>query len=49
MAMAVWGRNRHYRWSEIRRAHFLKTASDCKVPAADQLIDEPQGGHCKNA
>jgi serine/threonine-protein kinase HipA len=40
MAMAVWGRNRHYRWSEIRREHFLKTASDCKVPAADGLIDE---------
>ena len=40
MAMAVWGRNRHYRWSKIRREHFLKTASDCKVPAADNLIDE---------
>jgi serine/threonine-protein kinase HipA len=40
MAMAVWGKNRHYRWSDIRREHFLKTASDCKVPAADRIVDE---------
>jgi serine/threonine-protein kinase HipA len=40
MAMAVWGRNRHYRCSEIRREHFLKTASDCKVPEAGRIIDE---------
>lgn len=40
MAMAVWGKNRHYRWSEIRREHFLKTAADCKVPDADRIIDE---------
>ena len=40
MAMAVWGKNRHYRWSDIRREHFLKTASDCKVPAADKIVDE---------
>jgi serine/threonine-protein kinase HipA len=40
MAMAVWGKNRHYRWSEIRRAHFLQTASDCKLPGAATIIDE---------
>jgi serine/threonine-protein kinase HipA len=40
MAMAVWGRNRHYRWSEIRREHFLRTAADCKLPGAERLIDE---------
>lgn len=40
MAMAVWGKNRHYRWYEIRREHFLKTAADCKVPNADKLIDD---------
>lgn len=39
MAMAVWGKNRHYRWSEIRREHFLKTASDCKLPDAAMIID----------
>lgn len=40
MAMAVWGKNRHYRWSEIRREHFVKTALDCKVPHADKVIGE---------
>lgn len=40
MAMAVWGKNRHYKWAEIRRDHFEKTASDCKVPDAGQIIDE---------
>jgi len=39
MAMAVWGKNRHYRWSEIRREHFLKTASDCKLPDAAMIVD----------
>ena len=39
MAMAVWGKNRHYRWSEIRREHFLKAASDCKLPDAAVIID----------
>jgi serine/threonine-protein kinase HipA len=40
MAMAVWGKNRHYKWAEIRREHFEKTASDCKVANAAQIIDE---------
>lgn len=31
MAMAVWGKNRHYRWSEIRRKHFQQTAKDCGI------------------
>lgn len=39
MSMAVWGKNRHYRWSEIRREHFLKTASDCKLPDAARIVD----------
>ncbi len=33
MSMAVWGANRHYRWAEIRRAHFVKTATDCGIGA----------------
>lgn len=40
MAMAVWGRNRHYKWSEIRRAHLEHTAADCKVPDVRSIIDE---------
>ncbi|MFV0662089.1 type II toxin-antitoxin system HipA family toxin [Denitromonas sp.] len=39
MAMAVWGRNRHYRWSEVRRAHVEQTAADCRVPDAAAIID----------
>ena len=40
MAMAVWGKNRHYKWAEIRREHFEKTASDCKLADAARIIDE---------
>jgi serine/threonine-protein kinase HipA len=40
MAMAVWGKNRHYRWAEIRRQHFLITASDCKLPQAHKIIED---------
>ncbi len=39
MAMAVWGVNRHSRWSEIHRKHFEYTARDCGLGAqADQWI-----------
>ena len=40
MAMAVDGRNRHYRWAEIRREHFEQMAQDCRLPDAPALIDE---------
>ena len=40
MAMAVDGRNRHYRWAEIRREHFEQTARGCRLPDASALIDE---------
>jgi serine/threonine-protein kinase HipA len=41
MSMAVWGANRHYRWAEIRRSHFLHTAKDCGVgDAAEALVAE---------
>lgn len=40
MAMAIWGKNRHYRWAEIRRAHLEHTAADCKVPNGSSIIDE---------
>ncbi len=40
MAMAVDGRNRHYKWAEIRREHFEQTAQACRLPDAPALIDE---------
>lgn len=40
MAMAVDGRNRHYKWAEIRREHFEQTAQGCRLPDAPVLIDE---------
>lgn len=48
MAMALWGRNRHYRWKEIERRHFESTAVSCglrSVVAAvlDELIERTPG------
>lgn len=41
MAMAVWDRNRHYKWQEIRRSHFEHTAMACGLGSrATRLIDE---------
>ncbi|MEE8428322.1 MAG: type II toxin-antitoxin system HipA family toxin [Gammaproteobacteria bacterium] len=41
MAMAATGKNRHYRWSEIQRRHWLDTANACDLgPEAEQLIIE---------
>lgn len=41
MAMAVRGKNRHYKWHEIRRSHFEQTAKDCGLGSSAQaLIDE---------
>ena len=42
MAMAVVGKNRHYRWNEIRRAHWLATAEECRFPTrdAEAIIDD---------
>ena len=39
MAMAIDGKNRHYKWSEIRREHFEQTAQRCHLPDAPALID----------
>jgi serine/threonine-protein kinase HipA len=44
MAMAVDGKNRHYKWAEIRRAHFEQTAQACRLPDAPALIDELVAG-----
>ncbi len=40
MAMAVNGKNRHYKWAEIRREHLEHTAQECRLPDAPALIDE---------
>lgn len=41
MAMAVWGKNRHYRWAEMRRSHFQQTAKDCGLGRwAESYVDE---------
>jgi serine/threonine-protein kinase HipA len=41
MAMAVWGENRHYRWSEIRRTHFESTARSVGLGSeGSAIIDE---------
>jgi serine/threonine-protein kinase HipA len=40
MAMAIDGKNRHYKWAEIRREHFEQTAQACRLPDAPALIDE---------
>ncbi len=38
MAMAVWGKNRHYHWSKIARRHWASTAQDCGVPRIETLL-----------
>lgn len=41
MAMAVIGKNRHYRWNQIVRRHWLETATKCQFPPEemDKIID----------
>ncbi len=41
MAMAVWGKNRHYSWNRIRREHFITTGADCgvAVPQCHEILD----------
>ncbi len=40
MAMAVWGKSKHYRWKAIARRHWLKTLSDCGISNAESFIEE---------
>lgn len=37
MAMAVVGKNRHYRWQEIHRRHWIATAKKCRFPEEDAM------------
>jgi serine/threonine-protein kinase HipA len=42
MAMAVSGKNRHYRWNSITRKHWLDTAQKCRYPKDEmnQIIEK---------
>jgi serine/threonine-protein kinase HipA len=40
MAMAVSGKNRHYRWQEISARHWLETAKRCGFPGMKDLMEE---------
>lgn len=42
MAMAVSGKNRHYRWNSITRRHWLDTAKKCRYPEGEmnQIIEK---------
>ncbi|MEW6280522.1 MAG: type II toxin-antitoxin system HipA family toxin [Candidatus Eremiobacterota bacterium] len=40
MAMAVWAKNRHYRWHDIGRRHWVETARACSLSGADACLDD---------
>jgi len=40
MAMAVRGKNRHYRWKEISARHWLETAKRCGFSEMKSIMDE---------
>ncbi len=40
MAMAVLGKNRHYRWKEIHVDHWLETGRRCGLPGAGRAVLE---------
>lgn len=40
MAMAVRGKNRHYRWKEIVARHWLDTARRCGVSGMDTIMED---------
>jgi serine/threonine-protein kinase HipA len=40
MAMALEGKNRHYRWEGIRLRHWLETGRRCGVPQMPALVRE---------
>ncbi len=40
MAMAVRGKNRHYRWKEIAARHWLETARRCGLSEMNSIMDE---------
>jgi len=40
MAMAVHGKNRHYRWKEIQARHWIETARRCGIAEMRSVIEE---------
>ena len=40
MAMAVQGKNRHYRWKEIRLRHWLETAKRCGFAEMKSVVED---------
>ena len=40
MAMALWGKNRHYRWKEIHGRHFIHTAKCCGMGDMKAVMEE---------
>lgn len=40
MAMAIWGKTKHYKWYGIARRHWQKTLLDCAISEPDEFIDE---------
>jgi serine/threonine-protein kinase HipA len=40
MAMAVQGKNRHYRWNEIRARHWAETAKRCGFGHMNTVIED---------
>lgn len=40
MAMAVWGKNRHYNWDRIVERHWLQTAKDSGIQNCEELITD---------
>lgn len=39
MAMAAWGKNRHYHWSHIAKRHWISTAESCGIPDAKGILE----------
>jgi len=40
LAMAAWGRSRHYSWNRIFRRHWLQVGADCGIHRAEEILDE---------
>lgn len=40
MAMAAWGKNRHYKWDRIFKRHWLQTAKECGIPNCEEIIQD---------
>ena len=39
MAMAAWGKNRHYRWAHLKGRHWQQVGLDCQLQSAKEILD----------